>query len=236
MKIEIAILGSTGSIGKSLLDIIEKDQKKFDIKLLTANKDYRTLLNQAKKFNVKNLIITDQKSFKKIKEKNKNVQFNIYNSFENFNKIFKKKIHYVMSSIVGIEGLVPTINIIKFTKKIAIANKESIICGWNLIKKELKKNNTKFIPVDSEHFSLWYGLNNLKTGTVEKIYLTASGGPFYKMPLSKFKKITINQATKHPNWKMGKKISIDSSTMINKVYEVIEAKNIFNINYKKIEC
>ena len=235
MKIEIAILGSTGSIGKSLLDIIEKDQKKFDIKLLTANKDYRTLLNQAKKFNVKNLIITDQKSFKKIKEKNKNVQFNIYNSFENFNKIFKKKIHYVMSSIVGIEGLVPTINIIKFTKKIAIANKESIICGWNLIKKELKKNNTKFIPVDSEHFSLWYGLNNLKTGTVEKIYLTASGGPFYKMPLSKFKKITINQATKHPNWKMGKKISIDSSTMINKVYEVIEAKNIFDISHKNIE-
>jgi len=235
MKIEIAILGSTGSIGKSLLDIIEKDQKKFDIKLLTANKDYRTLLNQAKKFNVKNLIITDQKSFKKIKEKNKNVQFNIYNSFENFNKIFKKKIHYVMSSIVGIEGLVPTLNIIKFTKKIAIANKESIICGWNLIKKELKKNNTKFIPVDSEHFSLWYGLNNLKTGTVEKIYLTASGGPFYKMPLSKFKKITINQATKHPNWKMGKKISIDSSTMINKVYEVIEAKNIFDISHKNIE-
>jgi len=235
MKIEIAILGSTGSIGKSLLNIIEKDQKKFDIKLLTANKDYRTLLNQAKKFNVKNLIITDQKSFKKIKEKNKNVQFNIYNSFENFNKIFKKKIHYVMSSIVGIEGLVPTINIIKFTKKIAIANKESIICGWNLIKKELKKNNTKFIPVDSEHFSLWYGLNNLKTGTVEKIYLTASGGPFYKMPLSKFKKITINQATKHPNWKMGKKISIDSSTMINKVYEVIEAKNIFDISHKNIE-
>ena len=235
MKIEIAILGSTGSIGKSLLDIIEKDQKKFDIKLLTANKDYRTLLNQAKKFNVKNLIITDQKSFKKIKEKNKNVQFNIYNSFENFNKIFKKKIHYAMSSIVGIEGLVPTLNIIKFTKKIAIANKESIICGWNLIKKELKKNNTKFIPVDSEHFSLWYGLNNLKTGTVEKIYLTASGGPFYKMPLSKFKKITINQATKHPNWKMGKKISIDSSTMINKVYEVIEAKNIFDISHKNIE-
>jgi len=235
MKIEIAILGSTGSIGKSLLDIIEKDQKKFDIKLLTANKDYRTLLNQAKKFNVKNLIITDQKSFKKIKEKNKNVQFNIYNSFENFNKIFKKKIHYVMSSIVGIEGLVPTINIIKFTKKIAIANKESIICGWNLIKKELKKNNTKFIPVDSEHFSLWYGLNNLKANTVEKIYLTASGGPFYKMQLSKFKKITINQATKHPNWKMGKKISIDSSTMINKVYEVIEAKNIFDISHKNIE-
>ena len=235
MKIQIAILGSTGSIGKSLLDTIEKDQKKFDIKLLTANKDYSTLLKQAKKFNVKNLIISDKKSFEKIKKKNKNFRLNIYNSFDKFNKIFKKKINYVMSSIVGIEGLEPTVKIIKFTKKIAIANKESIICGWNLIKKELKKNNTKFIPVDSEHFSLWYGLNNFKANTVEKIYLTASGGPFYKTPLSKFKKITITQATKHPNWKMGKKISIDSSTMINKIYEVIEAKNIFDISHKNIE-
>jgi 1-deoxy-D-xylulose-5-phosphate reductoisomerase len=140
-----------------------------------------------------------------------------------------------MSSITGIEGLSPTINIIKFTKKIAIANKESIICGWNLIKKELKKNKSEFIPVDSEHFSLWFGLHNLNIKNIEKIYLTASGGPLYKIPLVKFKDITISQALKHPNWIMGKKISIDSATMINKVYEVIEAKNIFNTPYKKIE-
>ena len=235
MKIEIAILGSTGSIGKTLLEIIKRDQKKFEIKLLTANKDYRTLLNQAKKFNVKNLIITDQESFEKLKKLNKNFRLNIYSSFKSFNKIFKKKINYVMSSIVGIEGLEPTTKIIKYTKKIAIANKESIICGWNLINKELKKNKTKFIPVDSEHFSLWYGLNNFKTESVEKIYLTASGGPFYKLPFRSFKKITIKQAIKHPNWKMGKKISVDSSTMINKIYEVIEAKNIFDIPYKNIE-
>ena len=140
-----------------------------------------------------------------------------------------------MSSITGIDGLIPTIKVIKFTKKIAIANKESIICGWKLIENELKKNKTKFIPVDSEHFSLWVGLNNLKINTVENFFLTASGGPLYKTPLNKFKNIKISQALKHPNWKMGKKISIDSATMINKVYEVIEAKNIFNIPYNKIE-
>ena len=139
-----------------------------------------------------------------------------------------------MSSIVGIQGLEPTYRIIKFTKNIAIANKESIICGWDLINKELKKNKTNFIPVDSEHFSMWYGLFKLNSENLEKIFITASGGPFYKFPLSKFEKISVKKAIKHPNWKMGKKISIDSATMINKVYEVIEAKNIFNISYKKI--
>ena len=140
-----------------------------------------------------------------------------------------------MSSITGIYGLEPTINIIKYTKKIAIANKESIICGWNLIKDELNLNNTQFIPVDSEHFSLWFGLQNLKIEHVEKFYLTASGGPFYKTPIRKLKNVSVSKATNHPNWKMGKKISIDSATMINKIYEVIEAKNIFNLSYKKIE-
>jgi 1-deoxy-D-xylulose-5-phosphate reductoisomerase len=140
-----------------------------------------------------------------------------------------------MSSVSGIDGLEPTLKIIKHTKKIAIANKESIICGWDLIKNELKKNKTEFVPVDSEHFSLWYGLNNKIFKNLEKIFITASGGPFYHTPLSEFKKINISQALKHPNWKMGKKISIDSATMINKVFEVIEAKNIFNIDYKNIE-
>ena len=160
---------------------------------------------------------------------------NIYNDFKNLRRIFKSKADYSMSSITGINGLEPTLNIIRYSKKIAIANKESIICGWNLIDKELKKNKTQFIPVDSEHFSLWYGLQNLKIKNIEMIYLTASGGPFSNISLDKFKSIKINQALKHPNWKMGKKISIDSATMINKVYEVIEARNLFNINYKKIK-
>ena len=235
MKKKIAILGSTGSIGTTLLDIISKNKNEFKVELLSANKDYTLLLKQAKKFNVKNLIITDNKSYEILKKKTKKSNFKIYNNFTSFNKIFKNRIDYVMSSIVGIQGLNPTINIIKFTKKIAIANKESIICGWKLIENELKKNNTKFIPVDSEHFSLWYGLQNKSINSVENLFLTASGGPLYKIPLNKIKKVKVSQALNHPNWKMGKKISIDSATLINKVYEVIEAKNIFKIPYNKIQ-
>ena len=235
MRKKIAILGSTGSIGKTLLDIISKDPKNFEIILLTADTNYKLLYKQAKKFNVKNLIITNTKKYNLLRTISKKKNLNIYNSFKNLSRIFKSKVDYTMSSIMGINGLEPTLDIIKYSKKIAIANKESIICGWNLIDKELKKNKSQFIPVDSEHFSLWYGLKNLKVKNIENIYLTASGGPFKNISLNKFKSININQALKHPNWKMGKKISIDSATMINKVYEVIEARNIFNIDYKKIK-
>ena len=235
MKKKIAIIGSTGSIGKNLLEIISNDINGFKINLLTADKDHKTLLRQAKKFNVTNLIIKNKSSYKVLKKKTSNTNIKVFNSFEHLGLIFKNKIDYVMNSIMGIDGLEPTIKIIKYTKNLAIANKESIICGWNIILKELKKNNTNFIPVDSEHFSIWYGLQNLKATNVEKIYLTASGGPFRKLSLNKFKKIKINQAVSHPNWTMGKKISVDSATMINKVYEVIEAKNIFNIPYQNIE-
>jgi 1-deoxy-D-xylulose-5-phosphate reductoisomerase len=235
MKKKIVILGSTGSIGKTLLNIISKDRKNFEIILLTADTNYKLLYKQAKNFNVKNLIITNTKKFNLLRKINKKKDLNIYNDFKNLNRIFKGKADYTMSSIVGINGLEPTLNLIKYSKKIAIANKESIICGWNLISKELRKNKTQFLPVDSEHFSMWYGLQNLKIKNIEELYLTASGGPFNNLLLNKFKDIRINQALKHPNWKMGKKISIDSATMINKVYEVIEARNIFDINYKKIK-
>ena len=232
MNKKIAILGSTGSIGKTTLKILEN--KNFNIILLAANKNYKTLFKQAKKFNVKNIIITNDKSYKILKLKCKKLNIKVFNNFNSFRKIFKKKIDYTMSCITGIDGLIPTINIIKYTKQIAVANKESIICGWKLIQKELKKNKTKFIPVDSEHFSLWYGLQNLNIKNVENIFLTASGGPFYKTPINEIKNAKISQALNHPNWKMGKKISIDSATLINKVFEVIEAKNIFDISYKKI--
>ena len=233
-KTKIAILGSTGSIGKTLLQIVEKEKKKFEIVLLSADKNHNDLLKQAKKFNVKNLIITDNHSFKILKDKTKNLNICVHNNYEKLNKIFQNKIDYTMSSITGIDGLYPTVKIIRFTKKIAIANKESIICGWAIISRELKKNKTEFIPVDSEHFSLWYGMKGNNKNNIEKIFLTASGGPFYKLPLKNFKNINIKNALNHPNWKMGKKISIDSATMINKIYEVIEAKNIFDIPYKKI--
>ena len=235
MKKKIAILGSTGSIGDTLLNIINQDKKKFEIKLLTANVNYKKLLKQANQFNVKNLIITNKKSFLLLKKINKNKRIKIFNNFDSLDKIFNQKIDYVMSSIIGIQGLLPTFKIIKFTKNIAIANKESIICGWKLIEKELKKNKTLFVPVDSEHFSLWYGLSKIKVENVEKFYLTASGGSLYKTPLNKLININKSLVLNHPNWKMGKKITIDSATMINKVFEVIEAKNIFNISYKQIK-
>jgi 1-deoxy-D-xylulose-5-phosphate reductoisomerase len=235
MKKKIAILGSTGSIGKTLLNIVNHDRKKFEIKLLTANENYKKLFKQAKKFDVKNLIITNKKSFLLLKKLNKDKKIKIFNNFDCLEKIFNKKIDYVMSSIIGIQGLLPTYKIIKYTKNIAIANKESIICGWKLIHKELTKNKTLFIPVDSEHFSLWYGLSNVNVEKVEKFYLTASGGSLYKTPLKNFENLKKSNVLNHPNWKMGKKITIDSATMINKVFEVIEAKNIFNISYQKIK-
>ena len=234
MKKKIAILGSTGSIGKTLIEIIKKDKKNFEVILLTAHKSYKEILKQAKILQVKNLIITDKKSYLNL-SKNKLGKIKIYNNYDTFNKIFKKKIDYVMSSISGINGLVPTIKIIKFTKKIAIANKEAIICGWHLIKKDLKKFNTSFIPVDSEHFSIFYSLQGNKISNVNKIYLTASGGPLINTPRNKFKDIKISEAINHPNWKMGKKISVDSATMMNKVFEIIEAKKIFNIKYEALD-
>ena len=234
MKKKIAILGSTGSIGKTLINIIKKDKKNFEIVLLSADGNYRELLKQANYFKVKNLIIMNHTSYLKIKKKKTSRSIKIYNNFDNLKKIFKKKIHYTMSSISGIEGLKPTIEMIKYTNQIAIANKESIICGWDLINHELKKNKTKFIPVDSEHFSIWYALMGIDKKIIDKIYLTASGGPFLKYPKKKFKKIKMKQALKHPNWKMGKKISIDSATMMNKTFEIIEAKKIFDIPYAKL--
>jgi len=235
MKKKIAILGSTGSIGKTLFNILKKEKKNSQIVLLTAHKSHKILLNQAKFLNVKNLIKKKKKNYDLLKKKTQNSDIKVFNNFDHLNSIFKKKIDYVMSSISGISGLEPTIKIIRFTKKIVIANKESIICGWNLIQAQLKKYKTQFIPVDSEHFSIWYGLKDLKKNDLEKIIITASGGPFYKTPLNKFKNIKVSDALNHPNWKMGRKISIDSATMINKVFEVMEARKIFDIGYKKIQ-
>ena len=140
-----------------------------------------------------------------------------------------------MSSITGLEGLEPTLKSIKYTKKIAIANKESLICGWSLLEKELKKKNTVFVPVDSEHFSIWKCLDTYKNSDIKEVFITASGGPFFDLPLSKFKSIKVEDAIKQPNWSIVKKISVDSATMMNKVFEVIEAKNIFNLSMKQIK-
>jgi len=235
MKKKIAILGSTGSIGKSLIDILKNDKKSFEIVLLSTNKNLTELNKQIKIFKVKNIIISNKSTFLKAKKIFKNKKINVYDNFDNLKLIFKKKkIDYVMSSISGLAGLTPTINIIQFCKTLAIANKESIICAWDLIKKRLNKFKTKFIPVDSEHFSIWSLLNNNDLLSIKRIHITASGGPFINYNLDQFKKIKVKDALKHPNWSMGKKITIDSATMMNKVFEVIETNRIFDINYKKI--
>jgi len=235
MKKKIAILGLTGSIGKSTIDILRKDISSFEIVLLTANKNYKKLMKQAELLNVKNLIIHDYKKYLEFLKNNKSKKIRIFNTTKEFRKFYHKKIDYCMSAITGIAGLESTLHSISFSKKIAIANKESIICAWNLIEKKLKRYKTKFIPVDSEHFSIYELINGFDTSNVEEVILTASGGPFVNLPLSKQINIQPKDAIKHPKWKMGKKISVDSATLMNKVFEIIEAKKIFNLKYSQIK-
>jgi 1-deoxy-D-xylulose-5-phosphate reductoisomerase len=236
MKKNIVILGSTGSIGSETLKIIKKYKKHFRIKLLSTNSNIKLVYQQAKLFNVKNIIVNDLDSYNKAKKLYKKSGIKFYNNFQIMHKFFKKKeIFYTMISIVGLVGLYPTLRMIKFSQNIAIANKEALICGWNLIKIKLDKDKTNFIPIDSEHFSIFSLLKNNTINNIEKIFITASGGPFLKYNKSKLLKANLYQALSHPNWVMGEKISIDSSTMMNKLFEVIEAKKIFNVPYKKIK-
>ena len=233
MKKKIAVLGSTGSLGKILCNYIFKNLNKYDVKLLVADKNVNQLIRQAKKLKAKNIIIYNKSVFKKIS--NKKLKFNFFNNIDDFQKKNRGKIFdYTLASISGLNGLDPTFKIIKNTKTIAIANKESIICAWNLISKELKKYNTQFIPVDSEHYSVWFSINRNNVN-IKKIYLTASGGPFLNNKSKNKNNFTLSNALKHPNWKMGNKITIDSATLMNKVFEIIEAKNIFNIKYKDLK-
>ena len=169
MKINIAILGSTGSIGESILDIVRNDKKNLKVVLLTANKNYKKLIQQAKEFKVKNILIYSDEYYELLKTKLKDRKINIFSGKTKLNKILKKKVDYTICGISGLDGLKPTLDIIKFTKTIASANKESIICGWYLINKELKKYNTKFIPIDSEHFSIWNLTREYSNNDIEEI-------------------------------------------------------------------
>jgi len=231
MKRKIAILGSTGSIGKSTLDVIKKNKKDFDVVLLTANNNYRRLIRQAKEFKAKNVLIKNDKFYLKVKHSLKNTK--VYFGDVSIKKIIRKKLDYTMSAVVGLAGLQPTIDAIKISRTVAIANKETIICGWQILSKLIKKHKTKILPVDSEHFSIMELTKNVSNEEVEEIIITASGGPFLNTPKNKLKKIKPKQAIKHPNWKMGKKISVDSANMMNKVFEVIEAYKLFKFDKSK---
>tara|TARA_B100000686_G_scaffold63352_1_gene67990 strand:- start:5739 stop:6905 length:1167 start_codon:yes stop_codon:yes gene_type:complete len=233
MKKKIAILGSTGSIGKSTLDVIRKDKKNFDVIFLSANNNYKKLINQAKEFNARNVLIKNKKFYNKVKHSLKKNKTKVFSGDIPLKKIVTKKIDYAMCAIVGLAGLQPTIDVIKISKIVAIANKETIICGWEILSRLTKIYKTKIVPVDSEHFSIMELTKNIKDEEISEIIITASGGPFLKTPLKKLNKVKPREAINHPNWKMGKKISIDSANLMNKVFEVIEAYKIFNFDIKK---
>ena len=229
---DIIILGSTGSIGSSTLSIIRNTN--FKIKLLTTNTNVKKILNQAIYFNVKDVIVENKDQFKKFQNLFKKKRIRLHCGLKSVRKIVKKKVDYCVNSITGIDGLQPTLDIIPLTKNILIANKESLICGWHLIQKSLKKNNTNFIPLDSEHYSINNLIRYNDHSDIDQVILTASGGPFLNKSTKLINNVKPHIALKHPNWKMGKKISIDSSTMMNKIFEYIEAKKIFNLKKKQL--
>ena len=233
MKKNIAILGSTGSIGQSTLKVIRKDKKNFNVVFLSANNNYKKLIQQAKEFNVRNVLIKNNTYYDYVKNSLKKKKTKVFSGNISINKIVSEKLDYTMSAIVGLAGLQPTIDVIKISKTVAIANKETIICGWEILSKIIKKYKTKILPVDSEHFSIMELTKNISDKEIKEIIITASGGPFLNMPNSKLKNVNPKQAINHPNWRMGKKISVDSANLMNKVFEVIEACKIFEFNNKK---
>jgi len=233
MKKRIAILGSTGSIGKSTLDVIYKDKNIFKVVLLTANNNYKKLIQQAKKFKAQNVIIANKAHYHKLKNGLKKTKTKVYAGNISIGDVISGKIDLTMSSIVGLAGLQPTVDAIKVSRTVALANKETIICGWHILSKFKKKYKTEIIPVDSEHFSIMEQTKNISNDQIQEIIITASGGPFLKIPIKKLNNIKAKQATKHPNWSMGKKISVDSANMMNKVFEVIEAYKIFGFSKNK---
>jgi 1-deoxy-D-xylulose-5-phosphate reductoisomerase len=234
MKLKtIALLGSTGSIGQSTLDIIKKTNT-FKVVLIIANSNYSKILSQIKVYKPKIVVIRNLKAYlriKKILSLKKIIILNNINSIEKY----IQKIDITVSAIPGLAGLEPTLKFIKLSKKVLLANKESIVCGWKLIKKEATKYNTKLVPIDSEHFSISELTRQYTNDEVEKIYITASGGPFLRFHKNKFKKIKPKDAIKHPKWKMGKKISVDSATLMNKVLELTEALKLFPFSADKYE-
>ena len=228
MKKLISILGSTGSVGLTTLSIIDKTKNEFYPYIFSANKNFNLICKQIKKYKPKIFVINDKNTFLKILSKYKYKKIKILNNFDSLK--IKTISDITISAIPGIAGLKPTIKMTGLSSKILLANKESIICGWDLILKKSKKYKTKLIPIDSEHFSILKLLENQKRNQIKKIYLTASGGPFLNFTSQQLKKIKPNQALRHPKWKMGKKITIDSATLMNKIFEVIEAQKLFNIS------
>ena len=230
----IGILGSTGSVGSQSLDVIDNHKDKFNVKFLAANSNVNSLINQTEKFKPEFICIYDKSKYKQLKDKVNTTK--VLSGHEGLMELCElSNIDIILNSIVGYGGLKPTLKIIESGTDIALSNKESIVQAGHLVMNLAKLKNVNIFPVDSEHSAIWQCLVGEKKSTIKKIILTASGGPFRNFPKDKFSKISVNQALNHPNWKMGKKITIDSATMMNKGFEMIEAFWLFGINPKNIE-
>ena len=235
-KKRIAILGSTGSIGTQTLEVIEEHSDKFEVEVLTAHSNADLLIQQAIQFKPNAVVIVDETHYKKVSEALWQYDIKTYAGLEALAQVVEMEtIDIVLTALVGYVGLLPTINAIKAKKTIALANKETLVVAGELITKLARENQVAILPVDSEHSAIFQCLVGEFQNKIEKIYLTASGGPFRGKTRDELRNITKEQALKHPNWDMGAKITIDSATLMNKGLEVIEAKWLFNLQPHQID-
>lgn len=234
---KITILGSTGSIGTQTLDVVRKNRDKFQVVAISANSSIDLLLEQIMEFSPKYVAVYNEESALKLKDMiPENINIEILSGMDGLVRICElEEVNLVLTAVVGMIGLVPTMAAIKAKKTIALANKETLVTAGELVMSEAKKNNVKILPVDSEHSAIFQCLNGERKKDIEKIILTASGGPFRGKKKENLINVTKNEALKHPNWDMGRKISIDSSTLMNKGLEVIEAKWLFDVDAEDIE-
>ncbi|MBC6003719.1 MAG: 1-deoxy-D-xylulose-5-phosphate reductoisomerase [Paeniclostridium sp.] len=234
---KISILGSTGSIGTQTLDVVRKNRDKFEVVAISANSSINLLLEQIKEFKPRYVAVYNENSAKELKEMiPSDIKIEVLSGMEGLITISSlDEIDVLLTAIVGMIGLVPTLEAIKKGKTIALANKETLVTAGQLVMEEAKKRNVAILPVDSEHSAIFQCLNGESKKEIESIILTASGGPFRGKSKNDLINVTKNEALKHPNWSMGRKISIDSSTLMNKGLEVIEAKWLFDVNSDKID-
>ena len=235
MKKKITIYGSTGSVGKSTLDVLCCHLDKFELVGLTINKNYKELLKQVKIHKPKVVAIKDYDAFKKFSSENSDEDLTILSGKDSLVDILEFEVDFVMAGIVGSAGLLPVIEAAKKGIDIGLANKESLVCSGNILKKILINNKSKILPIDSEHNAIFQVFEGSNINEIAKIILTASGGPFRGKQKHELMNITPGEAVLHPNWEMGKKISVDSATLMNKGLEFIEAHYLFDMPISKIE-
>ncbi|PWL32612.1 MAG: 1-deoxy-D-xylulose-5-phosphate reductoisomerase [Fluviicola sp. XM-24bin1] len=232
----IAILGSTGSIGTQALEVLEQYPDYFDLQVITANRNADLLIEQAKKHHPNTVVIADESLYEKVKNALWDDDIHVYAGADALSQVVSSnEVHTVLTAMVGYSGLKPTIAAIEAKKTIALANKETLVVAGELIKKMALENNVAIYPVDSEHSAIFQCLTGEFQNPIEKIYLTASGGPFRGFTTEQLQSVTRAQALKHPNWSMGAKITIDSASMMNKGLEVIEAKWLFDLRPDQVD-